>query len=100
MPSHKFVMLARASLASLALALPAGGAEPPAPTEGDFVLRDFRFASGEAVPELRLHYRTLGAPRKDAKGVVRYKRIGMFTQENIRDELLPKIAEMQRETGQ
>jgi len=35
----------------------------------------------------------------DAKGVVRYKRIGMFTQENIRDELLPKIAEMQRETG-
>ena len=35
----------------------------------------------------------------DAKGVVRYKRIGMFTQENIRDELLPKIAEMQREGG-
>jgi cytochrome c biogenesis protein CcmG, thiol:disulfide interchange protein DsbE len=33
----------------------------------------------------------------DAKGVVRYKRIGMFTQENIRDELLPKIAEMTRE---
>ena len=35
----------------------------------------------------------------DAKGVVRYKRIGMFTQENIRDELLPKIAAMQREGG-
>jgi len=35
----------------------------------------------------------------DAQGVVRYKRIGMFTQENIRDELLPKIAEMQREGG-
>ena len=33
----------------------------------------------------------------DAEGVVRYKRIGMFTPENIRDELLPKIAEL---TGQ
>jgi len=33
----------------------------------------------------------------DAQGVVRYKRIGMFTQENIRDELLPKIAAL---TGQ
>ena len=30
----------------------------------------------------------------DAQGVVRYKRIGMFTPENIRDELLPKIAEL------
>jgi len=30
----------------------------------------------------------------DAEGIVRYKRIGMFTPENIRDELLPKIAEL------
>jgi len=30
----------------------------------------------------------------DADGIVRYKRIGMFTPENIRDELLPKIAEL------
>ena len=43
----------------------------PAPTEGDFVTRDFRFASGESLPELRIHYRTLGAPRRDAHGVVR-----------------------------
>jgi cytochrome c biogenesis protein CcmG/thiol:disulfide interchange protein DsbE len=35
----------------------------------------------------------------DAKGIVRYKRIGMFTPDNIRDELLPKIAELQRESG-
>ena len=41
-----------------------------AAVEGDFVLRDFRFASGETLPELRLHYRTLGAPRKDASGRV------------------------------
>jgi homoserine O-acetyltransferase len=42
-----------------------------APVEGDFVVRDFRFESGETLPELRLHYRTLGTPRRDAAGVVR-----------------------------
>jgi homoserine O-acetyltransferase len=36
--------------------------------EGDFVVKDFRFASGERLPELRLHYRTLGAPRADGQG--------------------------------
>ena len=43
----------------------------PAVTEGDFTIRDFRFASGEVLPELRLHYRTLGTPRRDADGRVR-----------------------------
>jgi homoserine O-acetyltransferase len=45
--------------------------ERPAATEGNFVVRDFRFGSGEVLPELRLHYRTLGTPRKDASGRVR-----------------------------
>jgi homoserine O-acetyltransferase len=30
--------------------------------EGSWVMRDFRFKSGEVLPELRLHYRTLGTP--------------------------------------
>src|SRR5438034_1040965 len=38
------------------------------PTEGDYVVRDFKFTSGETLPELRLHYRTLGKPEKDAQG--------------------------------
>jgi len=38
------------------------------PTEGDYVISDFKFASGETLPELRLHYRTLGKPEKDAQG--------------------------------
>lgn len=46
-------------------------AEYPAPVEGDFVIRDFKFASGEALPELRIHYRTIGKPVKDETGVVR-----------------------------
>jgi homoserine O-acetyltransferase len=42
----------------------------PAPTEGDFVVRDFRFGTGETLPSLNLHYRTIGTPRRDASGVV------------------------------
>ena len=36
--------------------------------EHDLVLRDFRFASGERLPQLRIHYATLGTPRRDAAG--------------------------------
>ncbi|HEX7605492.1 MAG TPA: alpha/beta fold hydrolase, partial [Usitatibacter sp.] len=32
------------------------------PQEGDWVVRDFRFHTGEVLPELRLHYTTVGAP--------------------------------------
>ncbi len=46
----------------------ASRADYPAPTEGDYTIRDFKFASGETLPELRLHYRTLGKPEKDAQG--------------------------------
>jgi len=43
----------------------------PPPAEGDFIARDFRFTSGETLPELRIHYRTFGQPRTDRSGVVR-----------------------------
>jgi homoserine O-acetyltransferase len=46
----------------------ASAADYPAPIEGDYTLRDFKFQSGETLPELRLHYRTLGKPEKDAQG--------------------------------
>jgi homoserine O-acetyltransferase len=36
--------------------------------EADVVLRDFRFDSGETLPELKLHYATLGTPQRDAAG--------------------------------
>ena len=57
-----------ASCFALAAAL---AADYPAPTEGDFVIKDFKFRSGETLPELRIHYRTLGTPQRDAQGVVR-----------------------------
>jgi homoserine O-acetyltransferase len=43
---------------------------PPATSEGDFVVKDFKFRSGDTLPELRLHYTTLGKPARDAGGRV------------------------------
>jgi homoserine O-acetyltransferase len=57
-------------LLSLACAGPAG-AQSLRPTHGDFVIKNFRFTSGEVLPTLRLHYRTFGKPVRDAKGQVR-----------------------------
>ena len=58
----------------LALMMLAGGAraaEPwPGQTEFDTVIRDYRFANGEVLPELRLHTMTLGTPQRDAAGAV------------------------------
>jgi len=42
----------------------------PATTEGDFVIHDFKFRSGESLPELKLHYTTLGKPVRDTQGRV------------------------------
>ena len=58
-------------LATAFLALGAARAQPPASypvTEGDYVAHDFKFKSGEQLPELRLHYLTLGKLARDAQG--------------------------------
>ncbi|MGH6683237.1 MAG: alpha/beta fold hydrolase [Pseudolabrys sp.] len=39
-------------------------------TESDFIVSDFRFQNGETLPELRLHYVTLGKPKRDSAGRV------------------------------
>jgi homoserine O-acetyltransferase len=51
-------------LFAAALAMSAG--EAPARHEGDFVVRDFRFHTGETLPELKQHYVTLGDPKNPA----------------------------------
>ena len=38
--------------------------------EADYVARDFHFRSGETLPQLRLHYTTLGKPERDGEGKV------------------------------
>jgi homoserine O-acetyltransferase len=55
----------------LLLRSPLQAAPYPAPREGTLVVKDFRFKSGESLPELRLHYWSLGSPVKDAAGTVR-----------------------------
>jgi homoserine O-acetyltransferase len=55
----------------LAGAAPLRAADYPAPVAGDYTIRNFRFASGEVLPELRIHYRTIGQPQRDDKGSVR-----------------------------
>jgi hypothetical protein len=59
-----FPVLNRAmlSLAFTLAALPSLAADAPAPKEGDWVVRDFRFHTGEVLPELCLHDTTVGAP--------------------------------------
>src|ERR1019366_6346256 len=49
-------------LISLLIVITARASDYPAPVEGDWVVQDFRFHTGEILPELRLHYRTLGKP--------------------------------------
>jgi homoserine O-acetyltransferase/O-succinyltransferase len=38
--------------------------------EGDYVMRGFKFADGQSLPEVRLHYTTIGTPQRDANGRV------------------------------
>ncbi len=60
-------------IASLALlsAIPAlAQSEVAPPTEADAAFADFTFASGERLPELKIHYTTLGTPTRDSRGNV------------------------------
>src|SRR5438067_12006613 len=40
----------------------------PTPVEGDYVIKDFHFRSGETLPELKIHYRTIGTLQTNASG--------------------------------
>jgi len=59
-----------AFLSLITVSAAVAAADYPAPTEGDYTIPNFKFASGETLPELRIHYRTLGKIDKDASGKV------------------------------
>ncbi len=63
----------RLALLSLVVLLGLGGtseaADYPRPVEADVVLKDFRFATGETL-DVKVHYRTIGKPRRDSDGKV------------------------------
>src|SRR5579872_4843879 len=56
---------------SISVCVGAWAADYPAPREGDFIVKDFQFKSGESLAEVKLHYYTLGTPFKDIHGVTR-----------------------------
>jgi homoserine O-acetyltransferase len=65
--------LVAAALALLFAAAPAAAQAPDYAArlkEGDAVLRDFRFGTGERLSEVRIHYATLGTPHRNAKGEI------------------------------
>ena len=66
-----FLVAAVVTLASLSVTPRARAADFPRAAEADFVVRDFRFGSGETLPSMNVHYRTIGTPQRDASGVVR-----------------------------
>ena len=65
--TRRLTVLLFAALAFVSTA----SAQPLNPVHGDFVIKNFRFSSGEVLPAVRLHYRTLGKPERDANGQVR-----------------------------
>jgi homoserine O-acetyltransferase len=68
-PAAKFAFLALLLLSAATL-LAQEPSPLPTPKEGDYVSHDFHFKSGETLPELRMHYATLGSPVRNANGKV------------------------------
>src|SRR6266700_6431315 len=70
MRATPFCLLVVAVAAHFLPCPPAWGQTPkrPGTTEGDYVVKNFKFHSGETLPELRLHYTTLGKPVRNGEG--------------------------------
>ncbi len=71
-----FVMSIRAPVAAALICIAALALAEPENTnwpnyqEGDFIIGDYKFASGETMPQLMLHYRTLGTAKRNAAGEI------------------------------
>jgi homoserine O-acetyltransferase len=67
MPFSRFILAAL--LASAACRAQTSQAPTHWPVQdGNYVISNFHFGSGESIPELKLHYLTLGKPHRDAAG--------------------------------
>ncbi|HMF62832.1 MAG TPA: alpha/beta fold hydrolase, partial [Edaphobacter sp.] len=73
MPLASLVLLLACAIASAAQTMSSAPANTPQPVqwptkEGTYVIKNFRFNTGETLPELKLHYLTLGTPHRNAEG--------------------------------
>lgn len=66
---------------------PAAAATMPR-TEGDYVIKDYKFRSGQTLPEVNLHYVTVGTPIKDASGKIRNGVVVMHGSSNDSNQVL------------
>jgi homoserine O-acetyltransferase len=65
-------MQIRRLLLLAALCVPAASAaDYPDPLQDDFIVHNYEFTNGQTLPELRIHYTTIGKPIKDTSGLVR-----------------------------
>lgn len=69
-PRHPKRRALLAGVLLLFVTTPAGRAQPQE-AEGDFILRSYTFRSGATLSNVRLHYRTIGVPKRDASGKIR-----------------------------
>src|SRR5947208_2256310 len=66
----------------------------PNQREGDFLIKDYRFASGETLPELKLHYTVLGTPLRNRAGdIVNGVLLLHGTSGTGRNWLMPSLAD-------
>jgi homoserine O-acetyltransferase len=70
----------------------AGAADYPAPKEGDFVVHEFQFKSGERLAEIRIHYATFGAPRTEGGSVANAVLLLHSTGGSLHQYLTPNFA--------
>jgi homoserine O-acetyltransferase len=90
------IMRALAAAAVLALAATSAAAQARWPNqhEDDFLIKDFRFKSGETLAELKLHYTTLGTPRRNAAGDITNAAILLHgTSSDGKAWLMPSLAD-------
>ncbi len=73
----------------------------PNEKQADYLIKDFRFADGETIPELRIHYTTLGTPKKNAAGEITNGVVLLHgTSGSSRNWLLPTLADELFKDGQ
>jgi homoserine O-acetyltransferase/O-succinyltransferase len=66
----KCAVILKCAIAAAACAAVVLAAHAASASEGDYVIRNYQFRSGETLPELRLHYLTLGKPARNANGEI------------------------------
>jgi homoserine O-acetyltransferase len=89
--------------ALLCLALTPASAQTTWPNEKqtNYIIKDFHFANGQTIPELRIHYTTLGTPKRNAAGEIVNGVILLHgTSGSSRNWLLPTLADELFKAGQ